>query len=47
VVARLMTRAYGGYESLQLEVRDAADAGSRQPEALEIPRPATLAVAAP
>ena len=27
VVARVMTRTYGGYESLQLDIRDVASAG--------------------
>jgi single-stranded-DNA-specific exonuclease len=32
VVARLMSRTFGGYESLQLEVRDVSAAGARQPQ---------------
>ena len=47
VVARISSRTFGGFESLQLEIRDAAPSGSH-PEAAAIlagPDPAYVAVA--
>ena len=49
VVARLASRTFGGFESLQLEIRDAAPSGSH-PEAaavLRVRRPPLLAGAVP
>jgi hypothetical protein len=45
VVARLVSRTFGGYESLQLEIRDVASSGVERPEAPAAALDAPLAVA--
>ena len=47
VVARLVSRTFGGYESLQLEIRDVASAGLQTTAAVATPAPADVVVAAP
>lgn len=44
VVARLVSRRFGGYESLQLDIRDAAPAGSMPLEVTGVPDAASVAV---
>ena len=46
VVARVMSRTFGGFESLQLEIRDVATSGMH-PEAASILQRAGIPVAAP
>jgi single-stranded-DNA-specific exonuclease len=46
VVARVMSRTFGGYESLQLEIRDVAPEGFQRPDATTPPPAALQAVPA-
>jgi single-stranded-DNA-specific exonuclease len=43
VVARVMSRTFGGYESLQLEIRDLAPEGRQRPATTDLEAPAALA----
>ena len=45
IVARLVSRQFGGLETLQLEIRDAAPAGSHAGLRLDTPRPDGAALA--
>jgi single-stranded-DNA-specific exonuclease len=47
VVARLASRTFGGFESLQLEIRDAAPSGSHPEAAAILAGPATALAGAP
>jgi single-stranded DNA-specific DHH superfamily exonuclease len=47
VVARISSRTFGGFESLQLEIRDAAPSGSHPEAAAILARPAAALVASP
>jgi hypothetical protein len=47
VVARLTSRVFGGFESLQLEIRDAAPSGSHPEAAAVLALPAGLVAGVP
>jgi hypothetical protein len=48
VVARVMSRTFGGFESLQLEIRDAAPSGSHPEAAAVLSGPAAaIAIGVP
>jgi single-stranded-DNA-specific exonuclease len=47
VVARVASRTFGGFESLQLEIRDAAPSGSHPEAAAVLAMPSALAAAVP